>query len=291
MRALHARGVPILAGTDAANPGTTYGASLHRELVLLTEAGLTPGEALAAATSVTADAFGLVDRGRVAPGRRADLLLVEGDPTADVTATRAVVGIWKGGVRIDRDAYRAGLAAQREAAEAQTRSLAEAEAAPVSDFEAGDLGVAFGQPWVVSTDTMAGGSSGAELRVVEGGAAGSAHALLVEGEVRAGFAFPWAGAMFMPGAEPFAGADLLNKPILHFSAKGEGGPYRVQVFCENLGQVPAEKPFEVGPEWAAYTFDLAAFNGCDAGGVQAVIFSAGPAPGAFTFLLDEVAFR
>ena len=224
-------------------------------------------------------------------GVRADLLLVEGDPTEDVTATRDVVGVWKGGVRIDRDAYRAGIEARRGAAETEARRLAEAEAALVSDFEAGDLGVAFGQPWVVSTDAMAGGSSEAELRVIEGGAAGSGHALQIEGEVRAGFAFPWAGAMFMPGAEPFAGADLLNKPTLHFSAKGEGGPYRVQVFCENLGQIPAEQPFEVGPEWREYALELAVFGGCDAGGVQAVIFSAGPRPGAFAFFLDEVAFR
>ncbi len=291
VRALHAREVPVLAGTDAANPGTTYGASLHRELALLTAAGLSPRDALAAATSVPADRFGLTDRGRVARGLKADLLLVEGDPTEDVTATRAIVGVWKDGVRVDRDAYRAGLAAQREAAEAQTRLLAEADAAPVSDFEAGNLSVAFGQPWVVSTDAVAGGASEAAFRVVEGGAAGSGHALLIEGEVREGFAFPWAGAMFMPGAEPFAGADLLNKPTLHFFAKGEGGPYRVQVFCENLGQIPAERPLEVGPEWQAYAFDLATLNGCDTGGLQAVVFSAGPGPGVFAFFLDEVAFR
>ena len=291
VRALHARGVPILAGTDAANPGTTYGASLHRELALLTVAGLSPRDALAAATSVPADRFGLTDRGRVAQGLKADLLLVEGDPTEDITATRAIVGVWKDGVRVDRDAYRVGLTAQREAAEAQTRSLAEADAALVSDFEAGNLSVAFGQPWVVSTDVVAGGASEADLRVVEGGAAGSGHALQVEGEVREGFAFPWAGAMFMPGAEPFAGADLSNKPTLHFFAKGENGPYRVQVFCDNLGQIPAEQPFEVGPEWQPYALDLATFNGCDAGGVQAVVFSAGPGPGAFAFFLDEVVFR
>ena len=47
VRAFHDAGVRILAGTDAPNPGTAYGASLHRELVLLTEAGLSPTEALA----------------------------------------------------------------------------------------------------------------------------------------------------------------------------------------------------------------------------------------------------
>src|SRR5690606_4563552 len=90
VRRLHAAGVPILAGTDAPNPGTAHGASLHGELQLLVEAGLTPAEALAAATSVPAKAFGLGDRGRIAPGLRADLVLVNGDPTQDITATRSI---------------------------------------------------------------------------------------------------------------------------------------------------------------------------------------------------------
>src|SRR5690606_6015610 len=57
--ALHAAGVTLLAGTDAGNPGTTHGASLHGELKLLVRAGLSPAEALNAATTATADAFGL----------------------------------------------------------------------------------------------------------------------------------------------------------------------------------------------------------------------------------------
>ena len=79
------------AGTDAPNSGTAHGASLHGELQLLVEAGLTPTEALAAATSAPAAAFHLTDRGRIAPGLRADLVLVEGDPTADILQTRAIV--------------------------------------------------------------------------------------------------------------------------------------------------------------------------------------------------------
>jgi imidazolonepropionase-like amidohydrolase len=103
---LHRAGVPILAGTDANNaPGRAcpivHGASLHAELALLVAAGLTPAEALAAATSVPARRFGLADRGRIAPGLRADLLLVDGDPTAEITATRSVAGVWRQGVRCD----------------------------------------------------------------------------------------------------------------------------------------------------------------------------------------------
>ncbi|GJG85968.1 hypothetical protein tb265_11490 [Gemmatimonadetes bacterium T265] len=96
--ALARAGVPVLAGTNAPGPGTAHGASLHRELELLVASGLCPVEALASATSTPARVFGLHDRGRIAVGLRADLLLVDGDPSADVRATRAVAGVWKLGV-------------------------------------------------------------------------------------------------------------------------------------------------------------------------------------------------
>ncbi len=63
------------------------------------EAGLSPTEALRSATSAAAEAFGLADRGVVEPGRRADLVLVGGDPTSDVSVTRDVRGVWIAGTR------------------------------------------------------------------------------------------------------------------------------------------------------------------------------------------------
>jgi imidazolonepropionase-like amidohydrolase len=101
-RMLHEAGVPLLAGTDANVYAPLHGASLHRELLLLTRAGLSSQEALAAATSVPARHFGLDDRGRIAPGLRADLVLVDGDPTRDITATRSIVAIWRRGVQYFR---------------------------------------------------------------------------------------------------------------------------------------------------------------------------------------------
>jgi len=98
VRRLHEAGVPILAGTDQ----WTHGISLHRDLELLVLAGLDPIDALKGATSKAATAFRLHDRGRIAKGLRADLVLVQGDPTADIKATRAIRRIWKGGVEIDR---------------------------------------------------------------------------------------------------------------------------------------------------------------------------------------------
>ncbi|WP_182902869.1 amidohydrolase family protein [Microbispora sp. H10830] len=101
-RALHAAGAAIVAGTDANFLAPPHGVSMHRELALLTEAGLTCEEALAAATAVPARLFALHDRGRIAPGLRADLLLVDGDPTRDITATRALREVWRRGVRQSR---------------------------------------------------------------------------------------------------------------------------------------------------------------------------------------------
>jgi imidazolonepropionase-like amidohydrolase len=115
VRALHRAGIPVLAGTDAnypdpEGPGNAilhayagHGIALHHELELLVRAGLSPAAALAAATSVPARLFGLADRGRIAPGLRADLLLVDGDPATDVTATRNIAAIWRHGVRLDRE--------------------------------------------------------------------------------------------------------------------------------------------------------------------------------------------
>jgi imidazolonepropionase-like amidohydrolase len=106
-------GMPVLAGSDSGNPGVAVGASFHYELELLVASGMTPLQALAAATSVPARSFQLTDRGRIAPGLRADLLLVRGDPTMDVRQTRDIVAVWKQGRRLDREAWRAQLEASR----------------------------------------------------------------------------------------------------------------------------------------------------------------------------------
>jgi imidazolonepropionase-like amidohydrolase len=113
IRQLLAARVPILAGTDAPNAGTAHGASLHGELERLVRAGLTPIQAMVAATAAPAAVFGLQDRGRIAPGLRADLLLVRGDPTTDIRSTRQILGVWKRGLPVDRDATRRRVSEER----------------------------------------------------------------------------------------------------------------------------------------------------------------------------------
>ncbi|WP_433040860.1 amidohydrolase family protein [Dactylosporangium sp. CS-033363] len=103
--AFHRAGRVVLAGTDANDEPNApfqvpHGPSLHDELARLVAAGLTPVEALLGATARAAEVFRLPDRGVIAPGRRADLLLVGGDPTRDITATRDIRAVWIGGVLV-----------------------------------------------------------------------------------------------------------------------------------------------------------------------------------------------
>jgi len=151
LRQLKEAGVPILAGTDAPNPGTTFGASLHRELELLIRAELTPIEALRAATSVPAARFNLEGHGRIQPGMTADLVLVSGDPTRDIKATRDIVSIWKGGRLVDREKYREEAAAEKAAPSSQAPIPEYGDSGLISDFEGESIEAKFGAGWMIST--------------------------------------------------------------------------------------------------------------------------------------------
>jgi imidazolonepropionase-like amidohydrolase len=111
---MYRAGVPVLAGTDANDTGAgntgasntgrpgavPHGSSLHHELELLVDAGLTTVDALRAATTRPARYFGLADRGVVEPGRRADLVLIDGDPLHDIKATQAIRRVWCAGTEV-----------------------------------------------------------------------------------------------------------------------------------------------------------------------------------------------
>lgn len=88
------QGVPIMAGTDAPGGSRLPGASLHDELALLVEAGMSPMQALQAATSEAARFLGGQDSlGTIAVGKVADLVLLSADPLADITNTRRIAGV------------------------------------------------------------------------------------------------------------------------------------------------------------------------------------------------------
>jgi imidazolonepropionase-like amidohydrolase len=90
--------VPILAGTDVLNPFCFPGFSLHDELSLLARAGLTPMEALQAATRSAAEYLGILDSfGTVEKGKTADLVVLDANPLDDITNTQKIAGVMMGG--------------------------------------------------------------------------------------------------------------------------------------------------------------------------------------------------
>lgn len=93
-------GVPVLAGSDAGNAATFHGISLIRELELLAAAGMPLTDVLKAATSRAADRLGQSSLGRISAGAVADLVVLDADPTEDVSAYRRVASVYLGGIKV-----------------------------------------------------------------------------------------------------------------------------------------------------------------------------------------------
>lgn len=283
VRKLHAAGVDILAGTDAGNPGTAHGASIHGELELLVRAGLDPVEALAAATSVPARRFGIGDRGRIAPGLRADLVLVEGNPAQDIHATRRIRSVWKNGHAVAM--VRPAAAPSEAAAPSPAGTL-------VSDFDGGTIDARFGAGWAPTTDQMVSGTSTVAHALVANGADGSAGALQVSGEVKAGAPFPWSGVIFFPAGKPMQPVDFSDRTELVFHVRGDGRTYNAMVFSGASAQgMPSTQTFFAGESWTEVRLPLDDFGGADFTRLRGLAFTAGHPAGTFEFRIDQVEIR
>lgn len=100
--AMYQAGIPLLAGTDAVGHAGTpvqipFGESLHKELELMSAAGIPNIEVLKAATSRPAKRWGMCGKGSIKVGKRADLVLVKGNPVANISETRGIRRVWVGG--------------------------------------------------------------------------------------------------------------------------------------------------------------------------------------------------
>ena len=270
-RALHAAGVPILAGSDAPNPGTTYGASLHTEMVRLTEAGLSETAALRAATSAPADAFGLEGRGRIARGARADLVLLEADPTKDIRDTRAIRAVYKNGYEVDRALPAAPV----------TSSVPAPEDGLIADF-AESLMTAYGVPMAATADDIAGGASTAAAEAADG-------ALRVRGEVSTQFPFPWVGAGAFLSFDGSRSMDWSGHETMRLRMEGPAREYSLMLFTATSPQMPAVVPFALdGEGWQDVVLDLAAAPGADLSQVFGFAITTGRPEGSVAFGLDDL---
>jgi imidazolonepropionase-like amidohydrolase len=275
VRRLHAAGVTLIAGTDAPNPSTAYGVSMHGELQLLMQAGLSAAEALAAATGVPATAFELDDRGHLDEGRIADLLLIRGDLSEDMSTSRNIVTLWKDGYPVDR---RGSIAAISAATPAPAETL-------ISHFDGEEIDTAFGAGWSVTDDTVMGGRSNAAISISDG-------ALLVSGAIHGGFAYPWAGAIWVAGNEAATPTDFTGREALSFRVRGDGRQYQVMLFSQlGGGGAPPSVAFSTSGDWTTVTIPLAEFPTQTPEIIAALAFVAVAPAGSYAFELDDVEIR
>jgi imidazolonepropionase-like amidohydrolase len=104
MLRIHEAGVPVVMGTDAGNPLTLHGPSVYPEMEAMQEAGMTASEVLVASTKHAARAMGRGDDlGVIAVGRIADMIVLEDDPSEDITNMRTLLLICRAGIIHQRD--------------------------------------------------------------------------------------------------------------------------------------------------------------------------------------------
>ena len=287
---LHAAGIPVVAGTDAGMPGTPHGRATRHELELLVRAGMTPLQALHAATAGAAKALGLGDRGVIAPGWRADLVLVEGEPWNDVAALRNVRRVFVAGEEVT------GPDARRPAANAHDSLPPVRLPALLDDFERADGRTALDTLRVTDNDGGNDRTWQSSLRIARGDGNGhvlSTHARFSHAER------PYAAVLLPLTRGSLAPADLGAWSGITFQARGEAGTAWVEV----RGQEGRRWMHAIAlqPQWREYRIAWKDFQGMRpwrgegeppawrADDAVQIAFTVSGAPGSTAwFELDEV---
>jgi imidazolonepropionase-like amidohydrolase len=169
-------GVRLGVGTDSGVEGQPHGWSTLHEIALLVEAGVTPLEAFTAATGYSAWSLGVHgDRGFIQPGRRADLVLIAGDPLKNIADIERIERVFFDGREVDRASLRAGIAADGPTPMASVPMPAPA----LDDFEGDEGRSDRGSLWI---ETAERGPEPTTVQAVRVARAGGGHALRVTAE-------------------------------------------------------------------------------------------------------------
>jgi hypothetical protein len=184
----------------------------------------------------------------------------------------------------------AATAADGSGAPAGSPAGVAAPASPlIAAFDAGSANATYGTGWSETSDKFVGGASTAVVRVVEGGAAGSAGALEIAGTIRPGFQWPFAGAIFFPNGPPMEGMmDYSSRRTLVFQTRGDGGKFAVSFFSTaDRNSIPSSFPFESGAEWREVRVPLADFV-VDPARVRGIMVGSHGPEGDFRLQIDDV---
>ena len=288
---LRAGGVRFGTGTDAGVTGAFHGYSTLRELALLVTGGLTPLEALTAATGNSAKALHVdADRGTIAEGKLADLLLVEGAPHVNIADIQRVRRVFLGGKPIDREQLVRDIATP-----GATRLPAKKVVALVDDFDGPEGRTRLGTLRVNATDPGSGSSRMLFDTIArpDGGKAMSIHARMSDK------ARPYAQLVLPLSRGAVEPVDASEFRGVRFEARGEGS-YRLLVAAQAVRDYSSfAAAFNAGAQWKQVEIPFAALARerspqpavWTARDLLALVFEVAGPPGSFGWLeLDNVRF-
>jgi len=214
VRRLHDAGIPIGVGTDAGMAGTYHGFATLRELELLVEAGLTPLDALTAGASASARALGVDgERGTIAAGKLADLVLIDGRPDERIGDIEKTARVFLSGAELDPHTLEAAIQA-KEPTSLPVHAIPRA----IDNMERTDGRTLLNTLRVNSTDA---GTDHSRLMFLPVLRSGRNHALMVEARMAAKeHPYVRLEIPLTPGAVELA--DVSRYHGVSFEARGEG---------------------------------------------------------------------
>jgi imidazolonepropionase-like amidohydrolase len=290
VRKLFSAGIPVAVGTDAGMPGTFHGASTLHEMELLVKSGLSPMQALMAGTSISARAMGVLnERGTIAPGKLADLVLVDGKPDEEIADIRKTRRVFLGGYELSPTDLEKAIQAP------ELTPLATHPLPPlVDDIERADGRTSLNTLRVNATDPGIDHSPMLFQPVIR---SGNDHALLIQAAM-ADKVHPWVRVEFPLTQGAFEPADISKYQGVSFDVRGEAD---TRVLLQTYGIRNSDAwaaSFSPTGEWQTVKIPFAAlkrqtegapaWTGKDA---RAVLFELSGAPGSKTWLeLDNVQF-
>jgi hypothetical protein len=241
LSAIRSGGGIIGCGTDAGMGGTYHGWATIRELQLMAEGGMTPLQALTSATGTSAKLLGVdADRGFIAEGKLADMVLFDGDPLANPADFMRVSRVWIDGKEVNRSAMAESIHTG-EPTPMKPRELPRL----LDNFESVDGRSAIDTLWVNSTD---GGHDHTKMLYARTPRAPNNHALtlILESPAKIGSH----GSMILPLSKGMVEpANLRPWSYLEFEARGEGSHELLFLERGRRGGDAMRSPFTVGPRW------------------------------------------
>ncbi len=276
-------GVTILAGTDAPNPSTTHGISIYQEIEWLMRAGLSSKKAIHAATGAARKHFPIGNRGTLKVGSRASMLLVAGNPFADIKQLRRLQKIWKNGVEFQR--------IKDSSLKVNTPII---NTGLITDFNQDITQTLIGYGITPTTDKYAGGNSTVTLLHENHDATGdnADKYLHVNGEIKQGFMYKWSGMTYAIAKNFQSGADLSSVDSIDFDAKaGENTDEITVMLFQTSSFRPISTNLKLSGKWQHYSIKLSEFNGLDKQDVSSLSIVRGNILGEFEFMLDNLTFK